>query len=133
MNYSIVFVLITIGCAVALPSTIFSNLRGNKQVNKDQIQHNSVAPTQPPHTSPTRLPYRPQGITFPKPTLREALIIAAGAAITKFVTRLPKTINGELQINDDISTTSTTTLSDEEIEDYIKTFEFDHQQFDSLN
>lgn len=107
------------------PPSIFSNLLENRQVRKDQTQYTSVGPT-PPSVYSVSTRHYTQPVTLPTWKLRDVLIIAAGAAITKFFRRMPKAISGDLPINDNISTTSTTSTElklDEEIERYVKKFE----------
>lgn len=122
MKYSIVFVFIIIGCAVALSSPIFSNLFGNnKQVKKEQLQHTSIRTLQTTFPLHRLSPYRTQAVTLPTPKLRDALIVTVGVAIVKAVRRLPKVVSGEMQVNDNIFASSTTTVKpnlDEEIEKY---------------
>lgn len=111
MKCLIVFVFIVIGCAVALPPPIFPNIFGNnKQVKEEQLPHTTFGPLPQRFPLHTRSPYHTQGVTLPTPKLRDALIIAAGAAITKILRRLPKAISGEIQINDNILTSSTTAV-----------------------
>lgn len=125
MKCSILFVFIVIGCAVALPPPIFPNFLGNnKQVKEEQLtSFRPLLQTFPLHR---QSPYQTQAVTLPTPKLRDALITAVGTAIVKAVKRLPKVVSGEMQVNENIFASSTTTVKpnlDEEIEEYLKRFE----------